>query len=278
MHEQALDLASRTRDLRVAVMLVRSSARQHGVQGYAAGLAIVAGLLERYWEHVFPVLDAQDKGDPTMRLNALRSLVDSDTGMADLRSADVGGLRPPLTVRHIELVTGAALPFTGEALPTQASVGQALAKVREQTPGLLDSMRQTHTEFKRIEAVLAEKGVAGAGPDLRPLGVLLKCLADSSHQARGTTAAADDSGAPADAQSARPWAPAPSSELRSRDDVVRLLDRACDWIERNEPTNPAPLLIRRAQRLMNKSFIDIIRDLVPEGLDQVEKIAGSAGG
>jgi len=48
----------------------------------------------------------------------------------------------------------------------------------------------------------------------------------------------------------------------------------CEWIERNEPSHPAPLLIKRAQRLMTKNFFEIIRDLAPDGLDSVEKIAG----
>ena len=58
--------------------------------------------------------------------------------------------------------------------------------------------------------------------------------------------------------------------------MVRSLDRACEWLERHEPTNPAPLLIRRAQRLMGKSFLEIIRDLAPAGIDQIENIAGNA--
>jgi len=35
------------------------------------------------------------------------------------------------------------------------------------------------------------------------------------------------------------------------------------------------LLIRRAQRLMDKNFLEIIRDLAPDGLGQVERIAGT---
>ena len=62
--------------------------------------------------------------------------------------------------------------------------------------------------------------------------------------------------------------------LRSREDAIRMLDKACEWIERNEPSNPAPLLIRRAQRLMSKNFMEIIRDLIPDGIDQVTRIAG----
>jgi hypothetical protein len=34
------------------------------------------------------------------------------------------------------------------------------------------------------------------------------------------------------------------------------------------------LLIRRAQRVMTMPFLDIIRELVPEAVGQVENIAG----
>lgn len=47
-----------------------------------------------------------------------------------------------------------------------------------------------------------------------------------------------------------------------------------DSIERNEPSHPAPLLIQRAQRLMTKSFVEIIRDLAPDGMGQVQMLAG----
>ena len=65
--------------------------------------------------------------------------------------------------------------------------------------------------------------------------------------------------------------PAP---IRSREDAVRELERVCAWLERHEPANPAPLLIRRAQRLLQMGFIDILRDLAPEGMSSIEKIAG----
>jgi len=55
---------------------------------------------------------------------------------------------------------------------------------------------------------------------------------------------------------------------------VRELERICAWIEHNQPSNPAPLLIRRAQRLINMSFMDIIRDMAPDSVSQVERLAG----
>jgi type VI secretion system protein ImpA len=63
--------------------------------------------------------------------------------------------------------------------------------------------------------------------------------------------------------------------IASRDDAVRALQRVCEWIERHEPSNPAPLLIRRAQRLMSKSFLEIMRDLNPDGVHVIVKLAGT---
>ena len=66
-----------------------------------------------------------------------------------------------------------------------------------------------------------------------------------------------------------------SGDIRSRDDVIRVLTKVSEYLERNEPTNPAPLLIRRAQRLMTMSFVDIMKEMAPEGMDSLTKIAGA---
>ena len=99
---------------------------------------------------------------------------------------------------------------------------------------------------------------------------LLQRVADAARKAAGGQVLAD---APT-AAAGTPGARAPGV-INSREDASRALERVCEWIERNEPSNPAPLLIRRAQRLMSKSFIDIIRDLAPDGLREVEKLAGT---
>src|SRR3954466_7510869 len=54
MHEQALALFARTRDLRVGVHLLRAATRLHGIAGFAPALRLVHGLLERHWAHIYP--------------------------------------------------------------------------------------------------------------------------------------------------------------------------------------------------------------------------------
>jgi len=63
-------------------------------------------------------------------------------------------------------------------------------------------------------------------------------------------------------------------EISSREDVQVLLEKACQFMERTEPSHPAPMLIRRAQRLLDLNFFQIIEELVPEGLQKIESLAG----
>jgi type VI secretion system protein ImpA len=70
-------------------------------------------------------------------------------------------------------------------------------------------------------------------------------------------------------------APRPVGEIRSREDVVRVLERICDYYSRNEPSSPVPLLLRRAQRLATGSFMEIVRDLAPDAIKTIEQICGA---
>ena len=49
---------------------------------------------------------------------------------------------------------------------------------------------------------------------------------------------------------------------------------ACDYYSRCEPSIPVPLLLQRATLLVSKDFMEIMRDLAPAGLTQVEEIGG----
>jgi type VI secretion system protein ImpA len=65
-----------------------------------------------------------------------------------------------------------------------------------------------------------------------------------------------------------------TGDINTREDVVRALDKICDYYARNEPSSPLPLLLQRCKRLATMSFLEIVREMVPDGLSQVELIAG----
>ncbi|UXH80606.1 type VI secretion system protein TssA [Roseateles amylovorans] len=281
VQEQALALAQRTRDLRIAVYLVRSAARLQGYGAALQALRLTQGLLEQHWAHVHPQLDASDGNDPTMRLNALLPLVSNAGALADLRAASLTGQRGGPRVRDIELAFGGADPMDGESVPSPQGLLDGLSAQAAQDPSLVDRLSAGVAAAQALGAAIEQHLGPGQGPDIAPLVRLLKPLAAVAAQLGGGAAqAATDGGA--DGVGAADVVATPgrvvaggSGVIASREDAMRALQRVCEWIEHNEPSNPAPLLIRRAQRLMSKNFMDIIRDLVPDGLHEIEKLAGS---
>jgi type VI secretion system protein ImpA len=65
-----------------------------------------------------------------------------------------------------------------------------------------------------------------------------------------------------------------SQNIESRDDAIKALKSICAYLERSEPTNPAQLLLRRAERLIDKSFLQLVRDLAPDAVGEVARIMG----
>lgn len=68
-----------------------------------------------------------------------------------------------------------------------------------------------------------------------------------------------------------------NGRIGSRDDAIKALDKVCEYYEQHEPSSPLPLLIRRAQRLASKSFLEILQDLAPDAVAQAEALGGGGG-
>ncbi len=266
-------LLARTKDVRAAVLLARALVCTESAMGLSAGLNLIYGLLDRYWDAVHPRLEAEDNNDPTMRMNALQPLADPDTFLRDLRGIEVvrADLHGRVSVRDILVAAGKLPPGSMDAL-TQPQIEGILRAAASEDTSALDALQESGRLALKLKTLLVEKVGAEYAPDLAPLIDLLKMVnlvcdrgrGQASGQIEEATLRVDDAGR----------SPAASGDLRSRDDALQLLDRVCQFMERTEPSNPAPLLIRRAQRLMSKDFIEIIRDLAPDSLSTIQNIAG----
>jgi len=94
IRSQAQGLFKRTKDVRAGVLLVRALARTEDLAGLNQGLLLLHAMLERYWDGAHPLLDAADNNDPTMRLNALAPLADSENLLRDARLMTVVRVGP----------------------------------------------------------------------------------------------------------------------------------------------------------------------------------------
>ncbi len=279
-------LFSLSKDLRVAILLLRANTCLEGLLGFSSGLKLIQEMLVRHWDDVHPCLDPDDDNDPTMRLNVLASLTDSETSVSDLplvnelRSVKFASvkheqvqLHAQLSIRDILVALGKLSAVDGESDTNQAEIEIIVRADENKT--LVQAMQDALQALDHIQALLKEKvGSNELVPDFKPLTEIIKTVLPLCMKT-AVTEEADESEANTNPQ--KPSAQQ-AGEIRNREDVVRVLEKACNFIERTEPTNPAPLLIRRVQYLMTKNFIEIIDELGPDWLKEVQRLSGHGVG
>ncbi|MBB1163152.1 type VI secretion system protein TssA [Aquariibacter albus] len=291
VREQAESLMTRTRDLRVVMAWGRACVNLDGVQGLTPILKLLTGLMEAFWSEVHPQLDPDD-GDPFSRLSVLGGLGKWEDLLGDVRNAlllpdrRLGGLR----VRDVEVALDRLAPRPGDSPRTLGQIQGLLGDL----PELASQLRDVHTHAMQaardLQALMNSRFGGDVAVDLADLRGLLDALRQAlPDEAAVLDAAADgpalaserySRAAEADADLGSRVLSTPSraggtaGRIESRQDVIQALQRICDYLERHEPTNPAQLLLRRAQRLIDKGFMQLVQDLAPDALAEVARIMG----
>jgi type VI secretion system protein ImpA len=286
VRDACLELFEQSKDLRVAVKLSLALVKLEGAVGLRDGLALLKGLLERYWADFYPKLDPEENNDPLERVNILSSL-----------STPLGTFGDPLRflqrLRQMPLANSPrmgwfsladiagdkiALP-NGQEKPT-ASAGQIKAAFRDTKVDELDGSGRAISDSialaKEIDGFLTGTVGAGRAADMGALTSVLteiqKTLAPYMSKVPGQL--------PAEGQNENLGDSAletvsGSGAIQSRQDVVRVLDRICEYYARTEPSSPLPLLLRRAQRLAEMDFLQIVDELTPAMRAQLDPIVGA---
>lgn len=281
----SLGLMERSRDLRVAVHLSRALLHRRGIGGFADGLALIQGLLEQRWDHVHPQLDPDDSEPAIARVNALAALAERSGMLAEVRDTPLASSRihGVLTLRRIEYAAGEVAPPAGVTeTPSLSSLSAVVADAHDAAVNAHTSLLDALSSTQRIETVLTEHVGAASSIDLSSLVKVLQRAADFIGERIDDAASSADNAGQADAEAvvevASPRtaaAPAPLlGEISDRQDVIRMLDKMCAFYERNEPSSPVPLLLARARRLVDKSFMEILQDIAPDGMGQARQVGG----
>lgn len=278
---KATALLRRSKDLRVAVHLATAWLRKFGMPGWAAGMQLSRGLLETYWDNLFPQLDAEDDNDPTARVNAILPIatLKGSLGFFEntpfVQSARVGRF----SLRDLRIANGDLKPAEGAAAPSLTEIEACCMDCNEADLDAVSAAIDEIIEHVRaIDALFSDK-VGSAGPDLKPLitdAQELKKFVGPQVAKRHPEIVAEGEAAAEDGSAAPGAAAAVPGRINGPQDVVRRIDEICEYYARAEPSSPVPLLLRRAQRLVGLSFEDLLKDLAPSGINELLSIAGSS--
>jgi type VI secretion system protein ImpA len=276
--DKSVALFDSVKSLRVAVLLTKAATAREGLPGMAAGLGLIRGLLEQYWDHVDPLID--DDGDATERMHSLGELGSVEGYIRLVRKSTLVSSQAvgKFTIRDYLMASDHLDAPAGEEAPQVSVINQALMDTPleelQQTLAMLD---QAVEHARTLESIFNDKVTAAdqlsldeiirLARDVRP--VLQEAL-----ERRGVVAAAEGEAAQPGQQAVAAPVAAPG-EINSREDVVKTLDRITEYFNKNEPSSPVPLLMQRAKRLVSQDFMSLMKDLAPDGLKQLEMISGA---
>jgi len=293
IREKSTELLRRSKDLRVATYLALASLRMDGLAGLRDGLSLLQGLLDRFWEHLYPKLDPEDNNDPLERINILQSLSpdtvsDQDPMKFKQRLAEVPLCNSPqmgsFNLRDIQVAKGMiSVPGDeGTAGPDMSVIDAAFQDTA--TDELLEASQTTEEAIEHLAAittVFSKNAAQGQTPDLSDfqsvLGNIHKCiqeyLAKRGYGEAGEESASGDAEAGGNAEKG---GISLAGEIQSPKEALLAIEKVCQYYDRHEPSSPVPMLLRRAQRLVSKNFMDVIADICPDAISHVEMIGGSS--
>ena len=289
----AFELLTRTHDLRVAMFLMRAMLNIKGVAGLYTGLELLGGFIERYWDTLFPRIDPQDNDNPIERINILSALSEGHDILDPLMNATLCSPQPMvrISLRDIHVATGKIVVKDQEkqSAPSLAMIEKAFkdCDVKElQTTK--DAINESIISLKHLYTVLEARVGSEKTLDIDNLSKMLeemgaffeKQLPDrgssklSRLKRKWADQKSDDAGMNQPANPVSTPTDKPMELINSRKDVIRVLDQICSYYDQNEPASPVPLLLKRARKLVEKNFIEIVEDLVPDSAAQIKKLIG----
>lgn len=281
----AESIFERCRDLRVAIYWARALLYLEGAHTLADSLRLIHGLLTNFWDSVHPLPD--EDGDAWARVNALNDMCSAGGLLGDLRQARIVQNRSigELTGRDLELALGSLEPRADEMPMSRGQVAQMLSAAAASDPVLRAFPQAAKASLAALGEFMRERVGYGSAPNFDPLEAVLDGLiglmpaepGDSGDILADLSITDSSAAAPAGA-AARPAAASLhaglSGTIGTRTDALRAIDMVCDYLERTEPTNPAQLLLRRARKLVDKNFLELVREFAPQSVDEVARILG----
>ena len=290
LRKECESFLSKSKHLKVAVILTSCLLKQKGLEGFRDGLQIILGYVREYWDTFHPVLDPTEGNDPTHRLNLLTTLKKSRwptewlLAMNHLYEVPLAGSDGRfVTLAEVDLSRGRA--NAGDVTPKGMDAATITALIRstpqEQltaTMVLLEEILKLVEELDVQLTSMVGSAKAESFSDLRDTlsrmeGIISPYLQSASAEGipdEGEGEAGAEPGTGSAVKSSGdtgPRAEGGSGVMRSREDVVKQLGIICDFLTRTEPSSPIIYILRRAQRMVGMDFLQVVAELSLAGGD-----------
>ncbi|WP_367871340.1 ImpA family type VI secretion system protein [Luteolibacter sp. Populi] len=262
------ELLRGNKHLRAAVYLCDAAMRRQRAQGLAQSLELVRKICETYWDDFHPL--PTTPGGKQARVNILSGLAGNGF-LAALRNMSFVPGVSEATLKAYETNAGADEDASTRAFAkatlgatSKETLDEALALATQSLEHVQWIVAKIDTSYAPDNDVDCGEFLSGVeGKLVKQLGVMRRILSHATGSPVEAAAGAEGGVAVAGT------APVAGSGGFSKASIRPMLDQIIDYYQQNEPSSPVPLLLLRAKRLMDLSFIDLINDTAGE--DAVRK-------
>ena len=295
-------LENRSKDLQIAVWLLESLLHLYGFLGLREGLKLITALCEKFWESLYPEIEEEDyeaRVSPIVwqneklylqlkmvqitqpesrdespysfgdweKANYLENLADGDKSV--LEEAESKGT---ITLNSL-LGRVSSTPrsfyetqckYLADSIELVTDLEQILdEKCDKQAPTLHLFMDTLEDIYRTVNGFLMKTQSEDANYEPEP--------SSSEEDEKRSLTVLEEGGQ----ISKKPFA----SEIRSRSEAYRMLSEAADYLMIHEPHSPTPYLVKRAVSWGNKTFSELVKELVNDDndLQQIYKLLGIKG-
>ena len=273
-------LTTHCKDLEIAAWLTEALLRSDDLVGLAAGFRLMAGLVENFWDEVYPRPDEEGIATRVAPITGLNGLDRDGTLVQPLRKL-VLFERPtdgsPFSLSQYEQSAGLLGPEQRAAtLPFEVVENEARARGGDHFALLRNQAAEAAEAWRALGQVLDQRAGADTPPTTR-IRVLLEHILEagdrfgapgaqvSSETAtpepgedEGIVAAAPERGA------ARPAA----GGLTTREDALRALAQIAEFFRRTEPLSPIAYTLQEAVRRSRMTWPELLAEIVPDALSR----------
>lgn len=273
-------LASTSKDLQIAAWLIEALVHVHGFAGFRDGLKLLNGLLESFWDGLYPLADAGDfepRAAPLVFLSAKLPDTLRETPLTpdrdEIYSWNYWKARQQLPGEKVEDFEVRAAKVAEKA----RLFDEAVARMsREATKQLLDDIQQGQEQLILFTKSMDEK-LGEWSPNTGDLRTAVDdCLARvrSIFKDKGGDDLAGSTEGPA-GDNGRASASA-SGPIKTREQAFQRLAEVAAYLRQKEPQNPIYLLIDRAVLWSRMPFEKLLEELIKDNATrgQVSELLG----
>lgn len=296
-------LANLAKDLEVGAYLTETLVRERGFAGLRDAFTLLAELIERYGDEIYPLPDEDgietrvaplaglngEGGDGTLIAPIARIPITSSTSMGQFDSVDLQQSK-----NLDNLSSEARDQQVQEGVPEFSVVMTAIHETSDQFyVNLLEDLDGANEAFERLNRVCDEKygrdappssAISNAIAEVRKtlMGLVGSRIASSAPEEEISDVDEEEhtpGGSPSSAGKAGPSASIASASIQNREEAFRGILRVAEFFKKTEPHSPIPFALERIVRWGRMPLPQLLKELIQDegSIDQMFKLVGIPG-